>query len=71
MTELDLRVQINGEVHSFSAGTTVLAMLGRLNLEPKLLVIEYNGDILHRQFWQETVLGEGDRFELVTVVGGG
>lgn len=71
MAQPDLLVQVNGTVHPFPLGTTVLAMLSRLKLEPKLLVIEYNGDILHRQSWQDTVLHEGDRFEIVTVVGGG
>lgn len=71
MTEPDLMIRVNGEVHQFPPGTTVLAMLHRLRLEPKLLVIEHNGDILHRQSWPDTVLGGGDRFEIVTVVGGG
>lgn len=66
-----LEVRINGENQQFPAATMVLEMLMILKLEPKLLVIEYNGDILHRQDWEKTMLQKGDRFEIVTVVGGG
>jgi sulfur carrier protein len=33
--------------------------------------VEYNGEILHRQFWEATMIQEGDRLEIVTIVGGG
>jgi sulfur carrier protein len=66
-----LNVQVNGQTREFATGTTVLTMLAALGLEPRLLVIEHNGDILHRQQWGETPVAEGDRFEIVTVVGGG
>jgi len=46
-------------------------LLVHLGLNPKLLAVEYNGEILHRQFWDETILQNGDRLEIVTIVGGG
>ncbi|BAC88343.1 sulfur carrier protein ThiS [Gloeobacter violaceus] len=64
-------VRVNGEERTFAPGTTVSAMLAQLALEPRLLVIERNGDILHRQDWEQTTVAPGDRFEIVTVVGGG
>jgi sulfur carrier protein len=33
--------------------------------------VEYNGEILHRQYWSETEIQEGDKLEIVTIVGGG
>jgi sulfur carrier protein len=35
------------------------------------VAVEYNGEILHKQFWQTTQMQEGDRLEIVTIVGGG
>jgi len=35
------------------------------------VAVEYNGEILHRQFWAETEVQDGDRLEIVTIVGGG
>jgi sulfur carrier protein len=46
-------------------------LLVQLGLNPRLIAIEYNGEILHRQFWSETQVNDGDRLEVVTIVGGG
>lgn len=40
-------------------------------MNPRLVAVEYNGEILHRQFWDITMIEEGDRLEIVTIVGGG
>jgi sulfur carrier protein len=42
-----------------------------IGLNPRLVAVEYNGEILHRQFWSETEIQPGDRLEIVTIVGGG
>jgi sulfur carrier protein len=47
------------------------SLLEQLGLNPRLIAVEYNGEILHRQFWAETVIQAGDRLEVVTIVGGG
>jgi sulfur carrier protein len=49
----------------------LLLFLERQGIHPKLIAIEYNGEILHRQFWELTQLKGGDRLEIVTIVGGG
>jgi sulfur carrier protein len=46
-------------------------VLEQLGFNARLVAVEYNGEILHRQFWAETQLHEGDRLEVVTIVGGG
>jgi sulfur carrier protein len=38
---------------------------------PRLVAVEYNGEILHRQFWSQTQIKEDDKIEIVTIVGGG
>ncbi|MGL5078190.1 MAG: sulfur carrier protein ThiS, partial [Waterburya sp.] len=43
----------------------------QLNLNPRLIAVEYNGEILHRQYWADTQMQTGDRLEIVTIVGGG
>jgi sulfur carrier protein len=42
-----------------------------LGFNPRLVAVEYNGEILHRQFWSGTEVQQGDRLEIVTIVGGG
>jgi sulfur carrier protein len=72
MTTLhDTSVFINGELCSCETSEPLLAFLKRSGINPKLIAIEYNGEILHRQFWELTQLKGGDRLEIVTIVGGG
>jgi sulfur carrier protein len=64
-------LQVNGEQHQCPAAVSLPAFLERLGLNPRLVAVEYNGEILHRQFWDNTTMQDGDRLEIVTIVGGG
>jgi sulfur carrier protein len=66
-----ITVNINGEVQACPPGLNLIELLGYLNLNPRLVAIEYNGEIRHRQFWETTRVVENDRLEIVTIVGGG
>jgi sulfur carrier protein len=66
-----VELQVNGEVCNCSPQTTLPQLLVQMGLNPRLLAVEYNGEILHRQFWEQTEIGTGDRLEIVTIVGGG
>lgn len=66
-----ITVQVNGEPQTCNSGTNLPTMLEQLGFNPRLIAVEYNGEILHRQYWQETELQQGDRLEIVTIVGGG
>jgi len=66
-----VHIQVNGEPHTCSAGSTLPQLLEHLGFNPRLVAVEYNGEILHRQFWAQTHLQEGDCLEVVTIVGGG
>lgn len=71
MTNLTVNLMVNGQEQQCNAETLLPDLLVQLKMNPKLVAIEYNGEILHRQFWAETVIQEGDRLEVVTIVGGG
>ena len=62
---------VNGETRSSSPQILLPDLLQQLGFNPRLVAVEYNGEILHRQFWSETKVQEGDRLEIVTIVGGG
>jgi sulfur carrier protein len=70
MTE-QIHLQVNGEEHTCEPQTLLPQYLQKIGLNPRLVAVEYNGEILHRQFWEKTYLEEGDRLEIVTIVGGG
>lgn len=64
-------LQVNGTPKTCEPNTNMPQLLNWLGLNPRLVAVEYNGEILHRQLWADTILQEGDRLEIVTIVGGG
>lgn len=66
-----ITLQVNGESHCCQPQTHLPQLLEQLGLNPRLVAVEYNGEILHRQFWSQTQIQEGDQLEIVTIVGGG
>ena len=66
-----ITIQVNGEAQTCTTQTSLPELLTQLELNPRLIAVEYNGEILHRQYWQETQMQSGDRLEIVTIVGGG
>lgn len=66
-----ITLQVNGEPRTCSDGFQLPNVLEELGFNLRLVAVEYNGEILHRQFWEETQVKSGDRLEVVTIVGGG
>lgn len=66
-----ITLQVNGETRTCDPHTPLPQLLEHLGLNPRLVAVEYNGEILHRQYWSETQIQEGDKLEIVTIVGGG
>lgn len=66
-----IAITINGETHNCFAKATLPELLTEMGFNPRLIAIEYNGEILHKQYWSQTRLNSGDRLEIVTIVGGG
>ena len=66
-----ISLQVNGESRTCPPQTPLPQLLEQLGLNPRLIAVEYNGEILHRQFWSQTQMQEGDKIEIVTIVGGG
>jgi sulfur carrier protein len=66
-----ITLQVNGESRTCSPQTHLPQLLEQLGLNPRLVAVEYNGEIVHRQFWSQTQMQEGDTIEIVTIVGGG
>ncbi|PSO49925.1 MAG: thiamine biosynthesis protein ThiS [Cyanobacteria bacterium SW_9_44_58] len=71
MSNEPITVTVNGDAIACSPQTPVAEVIAQLNYNPRLVAIEYNGEILHRQHWGNTLVKEGDRLEIVTIVGGG
>lgn len=67
-----LTLTINGEKRTIGAGSTVESLLQDLDLNPRLLIVERNREILRdRDSYAGISLEDGDVLELVHFVGGG
>ena len=67
----NVQVRINGEKREVPEGLTVSGLLEHLALNPSRVAIEKNLDILPKTDWGETRVLQGDRYEIVHLVGGG
>jgi sulfur carrier protein len=66
-----ISLQVNGDQRTCSAGLNLEQALLELGYQPRLVVVEFNGTILHRQAWPAQPVVESDVLEVVTIVGGG
>jgi thiamine-phosphate pyrophosphorylase len=62
---------VNGEPGEVPPGTTLDALLARLGLDPRAVVVEHNRRIVRREGLAAAALADGDAVEIVHFVGGG
>jgi sulfur carrier protein len=62
---------VNGQPHQVPAGLTAAELLTRLKLPHQGVAVERNGQIVPRARLAETELHDGDKLEVVSLVGGG
>ena len=66
-----MEVIVNGEARTLPAGSTVKTLLAELEVTQPHVAVELNLEVVPRAQHQNTVLYDGDRLEVVTLVGGG
>lgn len=70
-TAAPIEVVANGRVREVPSGSTVEDFLIELELDPDVVVVERNGEVLGRDRFAKVRVEPGDRFEIVHFVGGG
>ncbi len=66
-----MKLIINGADREFAGISTLSSLVEKLGMKSDRVAIELNRDIVPRDRWPQTNLSEGDRLEIVHVVGGG
>jgi len=61
---------INGESKQVIS-TEIDGLMEELSLPAPLMLVEHNGQALHRSEWASVALSDGDRLELMKVAAGG
>ena len=66
-----MKVLVNDEAVELPEGASVADLLKQLGLAGRSVAVERNLEIVPRSRHGETRLADGDRLEVVTLVGGG
>jgi sulfur carrier protein len=66
-----MRIEVNGKQHEVADELTVADLLHALGITQPHVAVELNLQVVPRAHHQATILHDGDRLEVVTLVGGG
>lgn len=66
-----VEITVNGQLRRVAEGTTLAELLEQLGLADKHVAVEANLELVPRQRHAGHRLADGDRLEIVTLVGGG
>jgi len=66
-----ISLQVNGKPVELEQPTLLPDYLERLGVDPRAVAVEHNGEIVERSSYASVTLSDGDRVEIVRMVGGG
>ncbi len=66
-----ISVFVNGAPRQFEQAISVAALIQDMQLAGKRIALERNGEIVPRSRFEQQMLADGDRLEIVVAVGGG
>ena len=66
-----MQLTVNGKVRQMDGPLTLLGLVEQLGIDPRIIAVEHNGEIVKRDRYGEVGLADGDKLEIVRMVGGG
>ena len=66
-----IHISVNGEPRDIGTGWSVAGLLENLGLDRRKVAVERNLEIVPKSQFDATLLGAGDRLEIVHFIGGG
>jgi thiamine biosynthesis protein ThiS len=70
-TDAAIRAKVNGRAMDLPSGLTIAALLHRLEIQPALVAVEHNREIVPKSDYESRSISNGDSLEIVHFVGGG
>lgn len=64
-------IEVNGQPRELTPGTTIAQLLVQLQIPTRGLAVELNTQVVPRTLHEQQLLADGDRLEIVSLVGGG
>lgn len=71
MTAGPLSLTVNGKPFGLDREKGLPELLDELGVNRKLVAVAHNGEVIPRDRYDEIVVRDGDRIEVVRMVGGG
>ena len=69
-----MKIKVNGEekfINNSNKESTLTEALNQLGYNSGTIIVELNNLIVNNQSWQENKVKDGDKLEIVSIVGGG
>ena len=66
-----LKITLNGDEVEVRGPLTVAQLLASFEIDPRLVAVEHNLEIIKRKAFDSTLVDAGDNVEIVNAVGGG
>ena len=69
-----MKIKVNGEekfINNLNKEFTLSEALIRLGYNENNIIVELNNLIVNHESWQDNKIKEGDKLEIVSIVGGG
>jgi glycine oxidase len=66
-----ITITLNGKPHELADETTIPVLLDQREVNPRLVAVAINGEVIPRLQHQDTIIRDGDEVEIVRMVGGG
>lgn len=66
-----MQIRLNGERRELPGAASIADLIAALDLGGRRVAVEVNGSVVPRSEHAQHRLGEGDRVELISAIGGG
>lgn len=66
-----MKISLNGEIKELDSNISLQDLVRSLNLACSRIAVEKNGNVISKEAFASTCISDGDRFEIITLVGGG
>lgn len=66
-----ISIIVNGQQRSLEREQSLPEYLNALGLDGRRIAVAHNGTVLYRDDWPSVSLRDGDRLEIVRMIGGG
>jgi len=66
-----MKIQINGKEELIENITNLTELINSKNLKPENIVVEHNTKIVSKEEFENVIITEEDKIEIISFVGGG